>query len=80
MHGTVLFEVKIALRVANPPAPYRAQNQENLEIPFSEPKNTLVDPQHGTYLNGHFGAFNSPPPYMNFYTEGELNAPKWPFK
>ena len=47
-------------RFPNPPAPYRAQSQENLEIPFSESKNTVFDPQHGTYLNGHFGAFNSP--------------------
>ena len=28
-------------RVANPSAPYRAQNQKNLEIPFSESKNTF---------------------------------------
>ena len=49
-----------ATRLANPPAPYRAQNQENLEIPFSESKNTLFDPLHGTHLNGRFGAFNFP--------------------
>ena len=41
--------------VATLPALYRAQNQENREIPFSESKNTLCDPPLGTHLNGHFG-------------------------
>ena len=50
----------VVSRLANPPAPYRAQKQENLEIPFSESKNTLFDPLHGTHLNGRFGAFNFP--------------------
>ena len=48
---------RIALRIARAT---KAQNQENLEIPLSESKNTLFDPQHGTYLNGHFDPFNSP--------------------
>ena len=44
--GVLIF---LALfRVANPPAPYRAQNQENLEIPISESNNTLFDLQYGT--------------------------------
>ena len=36
--------------------------RKTLEIPFpeSQNQNTLFDPQHGTHLNGHFGAFNSP--------------------
>ena len=40
--------------VANLPALYRAQNQENQEIPFSESKNTLFHPHLKTHLNGHF--------------------------
>ena len=27
---------------------------------IAESKNVLFDPQHGTYLNGQFGAFTSP--------------------
>ena len=45
------------LRLATLPALYRAQNQENREIPFSESKNTLFHPPLGTHLNGHFRAF-----------------------
>ena len=40
--------------------PYRAQNQEHLEIPLSESKDMLFDPQHGTHFNYRFGVFNSP--------------------
>ena len=39
---------KFKIDIANLPAPNRAQNRENLELPVSESKNTLFDPQHGT--------------------------------
>ena len=46
--------------IATLPALYRAQNQENGEIPFSESKNTLFHPPLRTHFNGHFRAFNYP--------------------
>ena len=57
---TQWFQKQMGPRFATLPALYRAQNQENREIPFSESKNTLFHPRLGTRLSGHFQAFNSP--------------------
>ena len=53
---------------------YRAQNQENGEIPLSESKNTLFHPLLGNHLNGHFRAFNSPL-IWEFLYEGGIECP-----
>ena len=65
--------------VATLPAFYRAQNEKNGEIPFSESKNTLFRPPLGTHFNGHFRAFNSPLLYKFLY-EGVIKCPKMAFK
>ena len=49
---------------------YRAQNQENQEIPFSESKNAFVEPRLGTHLNRLFWAGSSDIFYFSPLSKG----------
>ena len=64
------------MRIANPPAPYRAQNQENLKIPLSVSKSTAFEPQHETYFNSHFGAFVFFSVGIHIGLEGGIKCPE----